>query len=154
HPVPQGHRSRHDPLARRDPGNDALDQMRRGLGHPPAGTRRTKPAPLATEDQQHLVLAGVTSQAEKAMGQDAALQVVVKFTLDIGRQAFGIRISLARGEKSLEMVRNHFVEHRAARIAWFVGGNSRRHACTRRTTSRLWVCEEVSVSILYIRTVV
>ena len=66
-----------------------LDQVGRGLGHPLAGTRRTKPAPRATEGQQHLVLAGVTSQAEKAMSEDATLQVVVKFALDIGRQTFG-----------------------------------------------------------------
>jgi hypothetical protein len=55
------------------------------------------------------------------MGQDAALQIVVKFAFHISRQACGIRISIARGEKGLEMVRNDFIEHRAARIAWFVG---------------------------------
>jgi len=48
----------------------------RGLGHPPAGTRRTKPAPLATEGQQQLSLARVTAKPQKAMGEDAALQRV------------------------------------------------------------------------------
>ena len=61
------------------------------------------------------------------MGQDAALQVVVQFALDIGRQTLSIEIGVERGEKDLEMVRDHFIEHRAARIAWFVGGNSRSH---------------------------
>ena len=61
------------------------------------------------------------------MGQDAALQVVVQFALDIGRQTLSIEIGVERGEKGLEMVRDHFIEHRAARIAWFVGGNRWRH---------------------------
>jgi hypothetical protein len=34
------------------------------------------------------------------------------------------------------MCRDHLIEHRTARIAWCVGGNSRRHGCTRRPTSR------------------
>src|SRR5712691_7164820 len=105
----------------------------------PTGTRRTKPPPFAAEGQQQLFVAGVTTQSQKAMGQDAALQVVVKFALYIGRQACGIGIGVERGEKGLEMVRDHFIEYRVARIAWFVGGNSRRHTCTRRTTSRLWM---------------
>ena len=43
-----------------------------GLGHAPPGTRRTKPPPLAAEGQQHLMLAGITAQPQKAMGQDTA----------------------------------------------------------------------------------
>ena len=124
------------PQWHRNPGNDALDQVCGGLCHAPASTRRTKPAPLATEGQQHLVLAGITAQSEKAMGQDAALQVVVQFVLHIGRPACGILSSLARGEKGLEMVCNHGIEHRAARIAGFVSSKSRRHACPLRTASR------------------
>src|SRR6266571_2654344 len=77
-------------------------------------TRRTKPAPLATEGQQQLFLARVTAQPQKAMDQDATLQVVVKFTLDIGRQTCGIGVGVEHGEKGFEMVRNHFIEHRAA----------------------------------------
>src|SRR5919109_1992248 len=96
-----------------------------GLGHPPAGTRRTKPAPLATAGQQQLLVTGVTAQAEKAMGENAALHIVVKLTSYIRRQACGIGVGVERGEKGLEMVRDHFIEHRVARIAWCVGGNSR-----------------------------
>jgi len=84
--------------------------VRRGLGHPPARTRRAKPAPLATEGQQHLFLAGVTSQSEKAMGKNAALQIVVKFALYIGRQAFGIGIGVERGEKGFQMFRDRFIK--------------------------------------------
>src|SRR5712691_13333217 len=73
------------------------------------------------------------SHPSKAMGENAALQIVVKLALHIGRQAFGIGIGVERGKKGFEMFRDHFIEHRAARIAWFVGGNSRSHECTLRT---------------------
>jgi hypothetical protein len=36
------------------------------------------------------MLAGVTAQSQKAVREEVALQVVVKFTLDIGGQAYGI----------------------------------------------------------------
>jgi hypothetical protein len=58
--------------------------MGRHLGHASTGTRRTKAAPLAPEGHQQLLLAGVTAQAEKAMGQDPAPQIVIKLALHIG----------------------------------------------------------------------
>src|SRR5262249_12333387 len=133
-------------LRRHSRGGDALDQVcfceaedvGRGLGHTPARARRTKAAPLATEGQQQLLLARITAKPQKAMGQDAALQVVVKFTLDIGRQTFGVGIGADRGEKDFNIFGDHFVEYRMARITWFVGGNSRRHVCTLRTALRAW----------------
>jgi len=66
--------------------------MGRHLRHAPPGTRRTKPAALATEGHQELVVAGVTAQAEKAMGEDATPQIVVKFTFHIGGQAGGLGV--------------------------------------------------------------
>src|SRR4029434_375833 len=36
--------------------------------------------------------AGITSQAQKAMGKDAALQIIIKFALYIGGQACGVGI--------------------------------------------------------------
>jgi hypothetical protein len=60
-------------LAGGDLGNDLLDQVGRGLGHTLPGTRRTKPAPLAAEGQEQFLVAGVTAQPQKAMGQDTAL---------------------------------------------------------------------------------
>jgi hypothetical protein len=72
------------------------------------------------------------------MGEDAALQIVVKFSLYIGRQAFGIRVGVERGEKGLQIFRDHFIEHRAAQIPWFVGRQRRSHECSLRTASRLW----------------
>ncbi len=52
--------------------------------------------------------------------------------LGVGGQAFGVGIGVEGGEKGLQMCRDHSLEHRMARIAWFVGGNSRRHECTLR----------------------
>ena len=76
------------------------------------------------------MLAGLTAQAQKPMGQDATLEVVVKFALYIVGQAFGIGIVVERGEKSLQVFCNHFVEHRAAGSPGFVGGNSWCHEST------------------------
>ena len=42
---------------------------------------------LATEGQQQLLVTGITTEPEKAMGEDAALQIVIKCTSHIGRQA-------------------------------------------------------------------
>jgi hypothetical protein len=66
-PIPQGDRHRDDPLARRHPRDYALHQVGGGLRHTPAGTRQTKPPPLAAEGQQQLLGAGVTAQPQKAM---------------------------------------------------------------------------------------
>jgi hypothetical protein len=55
-----------------DSNGTSCDQVRRGLGHAPARTQRTKAAPFATEGQQRLVLAGIPSQAGKAVGEDTA----------------------------------------------------------------------------------
>jgi hypothetical protein len=104
------------------------------LGHAPTGTRRTKPPPLAAEGQEHFVVAGVTPQTQKAVGEDATLHIVIKFALDIGGQACGIRIGVERGEKGLQMVRDYVVEYRLARIAWFIGGNRRSHERSLRLT--------------------
>ena len=101
--------------------------MRRRLRYAPAGTRRTKPAPLATEGHQEILLAGVTTETEKPVGQNATPQVVVKLALDIGRQAQGIGVVIARGEESLQVLRDHGVEHRLAGIPGCVGGNRWRY---------------------------
>jgi hypothetical protein len=44
------------------------------------------------------------------------------------------------------MFRDHSLEHRMARIAWFVGGNSRRHECTLRTNIEVM---DVTRTVIY-----
>src|SRR5262245_4061568 len=61
------------------------------------------------------------------MGEDATPQIVVKLPLDIGRQAGGLGVIRERGEKGLQVLRDHVVEHRAAGIPRCVGGHRWRH---------------------------
>src|SRR2546428_5500707 len=101
--------------------------MRRHLRHASSSTRGTKPAPLATERHQQLVVAGVTAQAEKPVREDATPPIVIKLPLDIGRQAGGLGGIRERGEKCLQLLRDHVVEHRTAGIPRCVGGHRWRH---------------------------
>ena len=55
------------------------------------------------------------------MGQDATPQIVVEFTLHVGRKAFGIGVVVERSEKGFEMLCDYLIEHCAAWIAGFVG---------------------------------
>src|SRR4029453_17259088 len=87
---------------------DPLNQVGSGLGHAPTGTRRPKPPALAAEWEQQLLVARVTAQPEETMRQDAALQVVVQFTLHIGGQAFRISIGVKGGEKGLQIEYRNF----------------------------------------------
>ena len=124
--------------------------MRRHLRHASSGTRGAKPAPLATEGHQQLVVAGVTAQAEKAMGEDATPQIVVKFTFHIGRQACGIGVVSARGEKGLQVLRDHGVEHRAG---WDPGVRRWQPLAPYeppQTAGRGWKCQELPSTILLI----
>src|SRR5262249_16916856 len=82
------------------------------------------------------LLAGVTTQAEKAMGEDATPQIVVKLSLDIGRQAGGLGVIRERGEKGLQVLCDHVVEHRAAGIPRCVGGHRWRHTSPRVQVGR------------------
>jgi hypothetical protein len=66
--------------------------MGRRLGHAPDRACGAKATLLATEGQQQLLVTGVTTEPEKAMGEDAALQIVIKFASHIGGQACGLGI--------------------------------------------------------------
>ena len=62
------------------------------------------------------------------MGEDTTWQIIVKFAFYISGQAFGIGVVVERGEKGLQVFRDHLVEDCAARVTGFVGGSSRRAA--------------------------
>src|SRR5205085_5433038 len=49
------------------------------------------------------------------------------FTFHISREASGLGVVMARGEEGLQVLRNHVVEHRMARIPGCVGGNGWRY---------------------------
>ena len=71
HPVAQGDGHRDDPLPRGDPGDDLLDEMCRHLRHAPPGTRRTKPASLATEGHQESRGGRCHSPGAESHGQES-----------------------------------------------------------------------------------
>jgi hypothetical protein len=62
---------------------------------------RGKSQLLATEGQQQLLVTGVTTEPEKAMGEDVVRQIVIKFVSHIGGQACGLGIVVEQGEKGL-----------------------------------------------------
>ena len=76
---------------------------------------------------------GVTAQADKAMGQDAALQVGVKFVNDIIGQACGDGIGRDGGQKGFEMVGDDLVENCATGVSRLVRGGHHILARTRHT---------------------
>lgn len=70
------------PLANRLLGKDMIDQMRGALDHPPSATRGAEPAALTAEGNQVLVAASVAIDAQKAVLEQAALQVVIELLFD------------------------------------------------------------------------
>ena len=82
------------------------------------------------ERQHHLVGTGVTAEPHKAMGQDAALQVGVKFLSDIVGQTLGGRIGREGGDKGLQVLGDDLVEKGATGVSRLVDG--RYHIQTSR----------------------
>ena len=58
------------------------DQVGSGLDHPACPTRGAETAALAAECNEMLVAAGIALNAQEAMLEEAALQVVVELPLD------------------------------------------------------------------------
>jgi hypothetical protein len=76
-----------DPLAVRRARQDAIDQMCRGVRHPPRGARRADAAAFARERDEELVGARLAPHAREAMSEDATAQVLRELAVDIARQA-------------------------------------------------------------------
>jgi hypothetical protein len=67
-------------------GDDAVHQVRGGLRHASRAARRTETAPFAAESDQLVVAAVTTTQAQEAVGQDAAFEEGVELVLHELRQ--------------------------------------------------------------------
>ena len=63
-----------------------VQQVRRGLRHPPGPARGAKATPLAAEGDQLVVAAVAAAQAQEAVGQDAAFEEGVELVFDELRQ--------------------------------------------------------------------
>jgi hypothetical protein len=59
-----------------------IDEVSRGLDHPARAARGAKTAPFAGERDQMLMLTAVALDAQEAVLEPAALQVVVELLLD------------------------------------------------------------------------
>jgi len=82
------HRHRHgeDPLADGHVRQDAIDEVRGELAHPPAAAGRTEPAPFATEPDDGGVPAALTAHAQQAMLEEATPEIRLELAPDEGRQ--------------------------------------------------------------------
>ena len=58
--------------------------MRRRFVHAARATRQTDSAPLATERDQCVLLAGVAGEPYEPVGKDAALKIGIEFVIDDG----------------------------------------------------------------------
>lgn len=80
----QFEREREHPLAHRHSGENAVDQVRRRVGHAPARAARTGAAKLAREGGDEIVIARVASRAKEAVREDPAAQVFHRLDVRFG----------------------------------------------------------------------
>lgn len=85
--VAQPDRDGEDPLPDRDAREHAIDEVRRGVGHPAPAAGRADPASLATERNQDVFAAVVAVHAGEAVRKDPAAQAGAQIALDEARQA-------------------------------------------------------------------
>ena len=75
-------RKREHPLPHRHPGDDVIDQVGGGLRHAPGATARAEAATLATEGHELFMGTVGATQAQEAVGQDAALEKGIELLFD------------------------------------------------------------------------
>ena len=116
----QVERQRQHPLPDRRARQDAVDEVRRGVGHAAAAARTAEPAALARVRHQAVVAAAVAVDAQEAVREDAALEELAELPLD----ERGRRVVPGAGavEERLEAVGDDLVDDRAVRFAGGVGG--------------------------------
>jgi uncharacterized membrane protein (DUF4010 family) len=67
--------------------NDVVHQIRGRLRHAARAARRADAAPLAAKGHQRVARAALAAQAQKAVGQDATIEIGLEFVFDELRQA-------------------------------------------------------------------
>jgi len=91
---------REHPLADRHGGEDAVREVRRGVGHAPSAAGGTEAAAFARERYEAVLPAVVAVHAQEAEGQDAAAQIGAELLLDEAGSGLAARASV--GEEGLE----------------------------------------------------
>jgi len=119
-----------------------VGQVRCGLGHTPGVARWADAAALAGEGDQKVVTAVIATYPRKAVGKDAALQVLAESLLDIGgwRVVVALAVELSGAgqlKPGLEVFGHRAVQQGALGVAGVVGfgGFSGLGGC--RSLSRL-----------------
>ena len=103
-------RQSQDPLPHRNGGKYTVPKVCCKVGHPPAGTRRTKPPILAGEGDEQLIVARLTAHTRKAVAEESAAQVALKLVANEGRKlAAGIAL-LRFDEEGRQVFANNAVE--------------------------------------------
>jgi hypothetical protein len=96
--------------------------MSRQLGHSPATARRAEAPPLAGERDEDLVPAVVAAESGEATRHDTAREELPELPLDErGKPLPVVAAGSSLGEKRLEMLAKHLVEHAVLRAAPNVG---------------------------------
>jgi hypothetical protein len=130
HAITQQKRQGQHPLPVGYVGQDAVDQMRSGLGHEAPTARGTEAPSLAGKGHSHLVAAMGTAHAHEPVGPDAAFEEAAQLPADEGGQV-PTRLGHAREER-LEVLGQDLTKHGPLRLARPVGGTDRRSRAPHR----------------------
>jgi microcompartment protein CcmK/EutM len=99
---------REHPLADRDFGQNAVDEVCRGIGHAVAAATGAKAPAFARKGDEAIEAAIVAVQAQEAMGEDAASQEGVELLLD--EAGHGLFASLRARQEGPEFLLDDVVE--------------------------------------------
>ena len=126
--VAEGIGQREDPLTDRHDGQDAVDQMGRGLGHAAAAAGGTEATALARPRDEPIVTAGIAVHAEESVGEYAALKIGPNLTFyEAGDRSPCIPRS---GEKRKKLRTNDFMKERLLGLVTDVVGDGGTSAGT------------------------
>jgi hypothetical protein len=114
-------REREDPLPDWHCGQDTVDDVRSGVAHPARATARADAASLACERDEEIAAASVAMKPQKAMREDAALEVRAEGLFHVARQAAIVGLAGVR-EEGIQVIAYDSVEDGLRRTARHVAG--------------------------------
>ncbi len=119
------------PLTYRHGGQNAIDQVRGGVGHAPPCAARAEAAELTGEGDEKIVTARIAVRAHEAVSEDTAAEIVAKLGFNVARERCAV--ALARmGEERLEVLAHERVEDRLRRAVRSIRGRECGHAVRRK----------------------
>ena len=119
--MPEWNGKRYHPLTDGHVGDDVINEMGSRFRHASRATGGAEASAFTGESYQGVLGAGPTPQAQKPMGQDAALQKRVEFVFHkLGQACSSLELDL--GKKCLDVSLDHLVERGLVGAPAFVGG--------------------------------